>query len=153
MGLDIIAISNIKFKDLSHKDLRSSQDSIEVFKGEFNLIDGLREGIYLKSDQSETFSFRAGSYSSYNYFRKTLIKLYLNKPAFNELIYFSDCDGIIGPIVSLNLYNDFIENLEKFMSYCKEHLDNEEADSIIYTYKSFTNAFRISKDNGVVIFS
>lgn len=73
--------------------------------------------------------FRAGSYSGYNEWREELAKMagypvtatdssrHLHSAGawtadggpFWELIHFSDCDGVIGPVVSAKLAKDFAE--------------------------------------------
>jgi hypothetical protein len=69
--------------------------------------DGLTSGIYRVST---TGGFRAGSYGGYNEWREELARL-AGYPAvggpFHELINFSDCEGLIGPITSAKLAEDF----------------------------------------------
>ena len=88
--------------------------------------EGIIEGT--SQAQGEQFGFRAGSYSGYGEWREDLARAagYIGgaqevwgqfenelsgdvyaKP-FTDLINFSDADGVIGPIVSEKLYNDFV---------------------------------------------
>ena len=91
--------------------------------------DGL-EGVY--RDEGESAHFRAGSYSGYNQWRERLAELAGYEPSphpgilhagepssaatvwadpkpgpFVELINFSDCEGVIGPVTSAKLAQDF----------------------------------------------
>lgn len=77
--------------------------------------DGLVKGIY-KVEGGD--SFRAGAYSAYNRFREQLAQMVGYSPQqawdgsisdkpFLELVNFSDCEGMIGPVTSAKLAADF----------------------------------------------
>lgn len=98
--------------------------------------------------------FRAGSYGGYNSWRSQLAYLagYKTQDAwdgkcdglpFVELVNFSDCEGVIGPIVSAKLARDFAE-----------HDDKAKAVGG-YFYEKYTGwreAFEIASDGGCVDF-
>ena len=127
-------------------------------------------------NQGEQYSFRAGSYSGYGEWRDLLSKLALGIGAkdlwdkvddggygeipFSEHINFSDADGVIGPVASKKLYNDYVRYEKDIMNmldrfYLK--FEDTDIDGDTYTwfkikYKDWKEAFRIASDNGAVIF-
>lgn len=167
MGLDIFAISKIKLTGNTVNDELAEND-INVYQDLFNRIIGLEVGIYSSTSESTEHHFRAGSYSTYNGFRRDLslaifgvrveniwknVEAYEGRPFF-EMIEFSDCEGIIGPVVSKKLYEDFKTHRSNMIKYC---LDNFIDDEYTYeytmgTYDNFTTAFKIAKDQGIVQF-
>ena len=127
--------------------------------------------------EGEEYSFRAGSYSGYGEWRDLLAKVALDMGAadvwekidasggyetipFSEHINFSDADGVIGPVASEKLYNDYVRYEKEIMKrldrfYLK--FEDYEIDGETYTwfknkYKDWKKAFRIASDNGAVIF-
>ena len=110
--------------------------------------EGVAAGLYAFTD---SFRFRAGSYGGYNAWRSQLAELGgvtekngldKGKP-FAELVWFSDCGGIIGPVVAAKLLKDFQEHLpqaEKIGSYFLEN------------YKNWLKAFEFAADGGAVDF-
>ncbi len=62
---------------------------------------------------------------------------------FAELIFFSDCEGFIGPETSAKLYKDFQDNLEGAQ---------EMDDHFLSVYNDFMAAFELASDGGCVIF-
>jgi len=100
------------------------------------------------------FRFRAGAYSRYGEWRRGLAGMvgyagsYRQEPnpgPFMELIYFSDCEGIIGPAVSSKLARDFEDNLERAKVF-------SPSDQWIDCYNNWRKAFNLAADNGVVEF-
>jgi hypothetical protein len=132
----------------------------------------LTKGDWYKSIETKTYHFGAGSYGYYNAFRRYLSEAligvipdviwrnpenYLNSPCY-ELIDFSDCEGEISWSIAGKLYNDMVQNEEKF----KVYLESLVADGILTkpslnfylgTYVHFKNAFELAKEEGVVIFT
>ena len=160
MGLDIYAISQIK-KSVEETDL-------SVYDNGFNRISGLEPGFYEKTNETTEHQFRAGSYSSYNWFRNQLSlcifgqssdkiwenpDVFVGRP-FYELIDFSDCDGFFGPEASEKLHQDFVNNRQNIVKYCVEkYIDNDDTyDYIVETYDNFTTAFELGKQTGLVQF-
>ena len=131
----------------------------------------LTKGVWYISIESKTYRFWAGSYGYYNAFRRYLSEAligvmpeviwknpenYLDSPCY-ELINFSDCEGEISWSIAENLYNDMVQNEEKF----KVYLESLVADGILTefsfnfylgTYGDFKNAFELAKEEGVLIF-
>ena len=84
----------------------------------------------------EDIHFRAGSYSGHSQFREHLCTLlglgpfvsWINNNKqgpdthgpFEELINFSDCEGVIGPVVAKKLAKDFIDWEERAKEYALE---------------------------------
>lgn len=178
MGLDISYYSKVKLAD---REVDPDVD-YPLFYTEYNSTFKYQLGslklksIYLPSDDSDSSSFGAGSYSGYNMWRNQLaimagyesadnvwndnsfdpgnvrlLKLKkLNneeiriKP-FYELIYFSDCEGLIGPEISAKLYRDFVDFDDKAKNFSK--------DTYFYSrYKNFKEAFRVASDGVLVNF-
>jgi hypothetical protein len=132
--------------------------------------------------QGEQYGFRAGSYSGYGEWRDDLARAagYIggaqqvwgnfdtgesmgdiySKP-FTHLINFSDADGVIGPIVSEKLYQDFVNYEDDVMKivdqwYLKldpdKEYDTETVKWFRAKYNDWKQAFNIARNNGAVIF-
>ena len=99
--------------------------------------------------RTERYKFRAGSYSGYNWWRDRLDE-FKGDCAFQELINFSDCEGVIGSVVSRKLYEDFKKYHDEAIIYAKGFKDG---DFFIDRYEKWLKAFEIAKDNGAVDFS
>lgn len=96
------------------------------------------------------------SYSGHSYLRDLIADKFLDttpeeiwvnpdefkdKPFF-ELINFSDCEGVLGPVACRNLADDF-----------NSHPDLDSGDSFYdELYKDFGKSFNIAADTGVVVF-
>lgn len=173
MGLDIVVYTNVKFVDQNpyneytyiYKDEDGNiteYDDDHIF--EVTLCDEYpkqSEGLtqFMVDDCDCLLSFNAGSYGGYNTWRNDLAELAgyyesgLNfdeaawekdEGPFNELIKFTDCDGIINSKVSNKLYQDFLE-FDVIAKYRDE--------SFYKLYNYFKEAFLLaSVNNGVVIF-
>ena len=158
MGLDIVA-----FKGLTKTD---AEENIHVSHDAFGYNNDLETGWY---DSEDSFHFRAGSYSSYNGWRRALCEAFngmtdiefwkdsdslLDAP-FYELINFSDCEGQIGPKVSEKLYQEFEnpENEKKFEEYCEKKFGNEPGivkEFYMANWQDFKKAFEAARHNGLV---
>lgn len=127
--------------------------------------EGIESRVVYKADDS--VSFRAGSYGRYNAWREELAKL-AGYPAvayerygqtsmrhdagawaalsgpFHELINFSDCEGVIGPVVSAKLAQDFADFQEKADSHNDEYFRSR--------YANWRQAFEMAAINGAVDF-
>jgi hypothetical protein len=97
----------------------------------------------------EEFRFRAGSYSSYNWWRAKL-EQFANSNDFQELINFADNEGVIGPVVSKKLAKDFVENKEKAQEFSKKL--NADGECWFKLYELWQKAFEIAADHGAVDF-
>lgn len=105
----------------------------------------------------ESFSFRAGSYSGYNEFRKRLCLLAYGKTdeevwasvtegPFFEQIWFTDCDGTIGQVVAKKLAKDYADYEER----AREAFD----EWTLRTYLQFKVAFTaVAEGGGAVRFA
>jgi hypothetical protein len=156
MGLDIVAYEGLKKVE--------AEENIQVSHDQFGYSSDLEKGWY---DCDGSFHFRAGSYSSYNSWRRALCEAihgvndaefwkdeenYIGKP-FYELINFSDCEGQIGPKVAEKLYQDFTnpENEEKFLYYCNQNLETEMLrEFYLENWEDFKKAFQMARHNGLV---
>lgn len=116
---------------------------------------GLSPGIYTYAD---SFWLRAGSYSGYNAWRDELAQragyvsarhVWATTPAgpFVELIDFTDCDGIIGPVVSAKLAKDFAEHEAAI-----EAASNDPDSWFMDKYREWRRAFEMAADGGAVDF-
>lgn len=92
------------------------------------------------------------SYSTYGWFRRALEVFSENRDCFNELIDFSDCEGVIGSIVSKKLYEDFSSNAESFKKWVHRKFDAYDSEWLLRMYRKFESAFEIAKDGGAVEF-
>lgn len=164
MGLDIVAYENITYVEPANIDeygegLDAEGEYLDQIHGYSSFperADGLEVGKYFEA--KDVYSFRAGSYSGYNFWRSELAKFAgynsdidfwenaTNDTIFNELINFSDCEGLIGPKTSARLYQDFQINYEQariFVSECNYFMEN---------YEEFMKAFQMASNNGFVRF-
>jgi hypothetical protein len=112
---------------------------------------------------AEKIGFRAGSYSGYGQWRDWLARLAGYEPVhsgegkhvpyangawqaesgpFWELINFSDCEGIIGPVVAKKLASDFAQYADKIGNAGWEP----------ERYRLWQTAFEMAADNGFVEF-
>lgn len=122
-----------------------------------------RSAPYADEDAAEYYSFedtaymRAGSYAGYNMWRDILIDFVKREqlPAntFEELIEFSDCEGLIGSFVSEKLYHDFADNRQLLDDFADGYFsDNENRDWFVEKYDEWTEMFDLARDNGAVEF-
>ena len=190
MGLDISVISQIKPiyipEDIElwsdeYYDWEEKQD-IEGSVWNFHpntyfpeQSEGLPKGFGYGT--GEEYNFRAGSYSGYGEWRDLLARLALDMGSegvwnkidsgegygeipFSEVINFSDADGIIGPVASKKLHNDFV-NYEKdimkkldryYLKFEDFEIDGETYEWFKQKYNDWKEAFRIASNNGAVIF-
>ena len=105
--------------------------------------------------------FRAGSYGSYNQWRQKLAALVDTTPEaawsgryrgpFWELINFSDCEGVIGPVVSAKLAKDFRDHRQKAEAFEAPRLHSGD-EWFISIYRDFQLAFEIASAGGAVQF-
>jgi hypothetical protein len=168
MGLSIYAISKIKLSGNIIDDEPTDKD-INVYPGTFNRIAGLEVGLYQATNESNEHDFHAGSYSTYNWFRRNLStaifgvapeKIWENNDAYEgrpffELIEFSDCDGLIGPEVSKKLHEDFETHRSSMIKFCLENFidDDHSYDYTMDLYNNFSTAFKIASNGGLVLFT
>ena len=205
MGLDISAISKLKPIEVPEDmekwsdewyDWESEQDgdvyslySSDAFREQ---SEGIEDGTYITTDDSQSTGFRAGSYTGYGTWRDWLAQSVMNGVLgksggaeqmwgsadggdyglpFMEIINFSDSEGMIGPVASKKLYNDFrqYENDvmdwmdEKYITQTPIHsaswrddedkpIDKGDFEWFQRQYQEWKNAFRIASDGGVVLF-
>lgn len=162
MGLDITAISKIQevrededsdtesfILVSSGQPLTTVDDVYHIFvnphfvKQAGNLVTG--QYIY-----DESMGFRAGSYSGYNQWRSQLAHMvnydedtHPEEGDFAELIYFSDCEGVITGESAKRLYQSFV----------KWEPQAREMNEYFYaTYQNFQQAFELACNDGAVIF-
>lgn len=132
MGLDIVAYSEVRFgpemeamtdilPGVEEQDLWVNHE-FRDHAPDFPTDENGDVKVFF-TEGTKTMSFRAGSYSTYSSFRKTLCKvlydiddplviwtepeLWKDKP-FYYLINFSDCEGIISSSICKILLNDFL---------------------------------------------
>lgn len=106
-------------------------------------------------DYEECISFCIGSYGTYNQFRSTLDAFAdkVDSQLFDDLIDFSDCEGVIGCVLCERLYNAFVYYEDEYEEYVDNLSDNELfSDILMGIYHKFKQAFRIGKDGGAVEF-
>lgn len=151
MGLDVYAYSGIELVDA---DRDADDGEVKFFIEnvfEDRAKDLINEGVYR---YAETYGFTAGGYIGYNFWRNRLAIMAgfaSDKDAFKadggpfwELIYFSDCQGVIGPEVAKKLANDFAQYDEQAKAIDDYFYDR---------YANFKAAFELASNNGAVRFS
>jgi hypothetical protein len=190
MGLDITAISEISPVDLpegmekwsdEYYDWEAEQGMTlwSVYRDSNFSMQG--EGLPdsdLVSSEGESYSFRAGSYSGYGEWRNDLAlaagyeggsegvwnqvdRRGMTGRPFEELINFPDNDGLIGPVISEKLYNDFVTQEKAIMHtidwwYLKmvpeKEYDGDEVNWFKTKYNDWKVTFDVARNNGMVIF-
>ena len=155
MGLDVCATGRLERIGKVDWDI---DGAINIVHDDFDYCD-LEEGQYESTGQY--FSFRAGSYSTYNQFRR-LLSLAANGMLdsdvwetpdistdlpFYYIINFSDCEGTIGPSVSQILHTQFIENRERVIRNLKHEPDlcKETEDPLAFELE-FNNIPTLDED-------
>jgi hypothetical protein len=126
-------------------------------------LEGMKPGRYEYTDQTEQHSFRAGSYSGYNWWRRQLCQFahgvepeevwsdrqrYRGKP-FVELIDFTDCDGRIGTKVAAKLAQDFRVHKKPAADFATT-LGPE--NDWLEVYEEFARAFELASQDGALKF-
>lgn len=179
MGLDIRAISGIVTKETDpiaydfHVLLDAETDKFYISPDfpdhtkEFGVASESVE--YIKSDESEEYNFRAGSYSTYNKFRNLMCLAinevrvetawdnsyeYSKKPLWS-LLNFSDCEGAIDSITSAKILKDLQAYKDKFSNYIKNDTDIGDLDTEYYidSYDNLIKCFELGANSGIVIFA
>lgn len=169
MGLDIIAYRQLKPAPEARLDrdgypvewdrYRNITPSLIDMSAQFGAdrVAGLTPGVYSFKDRLD---FRAGSYGGYSAFRRELAVLggwhsdehcFDEKGcapagtthAFGELVSFSDCEGVLGPVVSRKLLEDF-----------RCHADRARGNGQVFQllYGRWQSAFEYAADGGCVYF-
>ena len=174
MGLDIYAYSRIVEKSNRSanqqrlEELGLSEPGEEIYRidrPDEEAFKGLDPGTYLTTSLTEQHSFRAGSYSGYNNWRRALCLTMLgvepaelwNEPAswqgmpFVDLINHSDCDGAIGGPVAKSLYRDFVKHRDRAVD--RTDNGNEDGGWFLEVYDDFLRGFELAADDGILIFS
>jgi hypothetical protein len=169
MGLDIAAFSNIT---VFPPDSLEEMDGMGVELDRAYINDDFEYHVhdYLDCRDNNTlhyacteqgYGFRAGSYSTYNKFRRVLCEAVNNMSIddlwnsgddhlpFYHLLNFSDCEGAIGAAISAELLRDFNTHEKTFSDWIKEITDNEY---FIEVYKDFKKGFEHSSTEGIMIF-
>lgn len=144
MGLDVIGMRGLTPSD--------EDDGVYIQPCEpfTDRADGLTPGWYTAE---KIYHFRAGSYTSYYYWRSDLCRAAIGvSPTdiwsgdvtdgpFIELINFSDCEGVIGPETSSKLAKDFRD--------CRNLMPNDP--DFMRVYDNFHKAFEMAAQNGAVL--
>jgi hypothetical protein len=176
MGLDISYYSKIEIDE--------KEGDIYIHPQPFDYqLGSLKVGaLYKLTPESKSDGFRAGSYGGYSQWRGNLAKIAgyesdesvwkdfnrelryvklkkienhkIEMKPFYELIFFSDCEGVIGPEICKKLYQDFV-NFEDKVKYEYSWPFWDFEDSFFYFYELYIKwreAFRVASDNGLVSF-
>lgn len=163
MGLDIIAYSKLKKNEhlstMSEEDREDLDINCLIMSPVLTEIDeafpGRAEPLKYNGDIYTCGSYKEygiGSYGTYGWFRRALEAFSEDRDCFNELIDFSDCEGVIGSIVSKKLYEDFSSNAESFEQWVYQKYSVVDGEWLLRIYCKFESAFEIAKDGGAVEF-
>jgi hypothetical protein len=186
MGLDVYAVSHLRYvrpipRGKAMERLEAEAEAQGKSPGELYFflsgndsshrarLGGMKVGLYAFTRSSRRHSFRAGSYSGYNWWRNELSLFALGeedesvwvepqsfrgKP-FWELIDFTDCDGRIGTTVAAKLAADFTGYAKKAARYAGTITveDYPEAGANwLATYREFATALRLAAKDGALTF-
>lgn len=164
---DVVLNENGEPIDPSTKDYRYDLARVRANSDFPSRAEGIEDGHY---SYEASHGFCAGSYSGYNWWRNELAK-FAGYPAtayikygsetmrhdagawaatsgpFYELINFSDCEGVIGPVVAKKLAQDFADFADRAMAYQPDIRGDWYA-----RYLEWQTAFLMAADNGFVDF-
>lgn len=173
MGLDIIAYKGLKLDEeksklpLDKKSALWSDDAKYLYmwsgiayieKSFPNMAKpfSYNDNVY-KYDYRERFAI--GSYSTYNWFRRslneyaqTLIVEFPLSKAFDLLTNYSDCEGVIGTYACKILYEAFSMFKNGFDVWALSNMQPSDYQYVMATYDRFKEAFEIASDGGAVEF-
>lgn len=163
MGLDIIVYSKLKKNEYLSNKKDEDKDYIDgnhlIMSPLLTEIEeafpGRTEPLKYNGDVYDCENYEwinIGAYSTYGWFRLALETFSEDRDCFNELIDFSDCEGVIGSIVSKKLYEDFSSNAESFEQWVYQKYSVVESELLLRMYYKFESAFEIAKDGGAVEF-
>jgi len=163
LGLDIIAYSKLKKNEYLSAIGDEEKEELDVnylimspFLTEIEeAFPGRAEPLKYNGDIYTCGShkeYSIGTYSTYGWFRRALETFSEDCDCFNELIIFSDCEGVIGSVVSKKLYEDFSSNAESFEQWVYQKYSVVESELLLRMYCKFESAFEIAKDGGAVEF-
>lgn len=159
MGLDIAAWSHIVYAGAPGRDYTEQDDDLhtpifvyaDVLAGQpAGRGAGLRPGPYVQQPGGKHTEFRAGSYSTYNYWRDDLAQLTeeddqgRNVEPFHDLVHFSDCEGYLGAATCAKLAASF-ERL-------RPRAEARYTPHFLCMYDKFAHALRIAAQDGVLVF-
>lgn len=155
MGLDVCATGRLERIGKVDWD---NDGVINIVHDDFDYCD-LEKGQY--ESTGEYYSFRAGSYSGYNQFRK-LLSLAANGISdsdvwesadastslpFYYLINFSDCEGTIGPSIAELLWDQFTTHRSRVIRNITDEPDlGKETDDPIAFETEFGIEFELSPE-------
>jgi hypothetical protein len=162
MGLDVRVLVNLRRIERELTDEELEDEEIVVLNNPYLKERGgnVPEGNYFYERHP---SFRAGSYSGYGAWRRSLSHLMLNvapetiwdKPEdfkgkpFVELINFSDCEGYLGTDVCAKLAKDFEDHRGKVPA----KTGNWEEDYFAEKYETWAKSLKlVAENNGVLDF-
>lgn len=164
MGLDITYYANLKERpDLQFDDSGDVPDYETQVNFHHNTdfpgrAEGVKEGVIY--EYSESDGFRAGSYGGYNHWRDWLAKVAGYKSAeecwnsdgkgpLYEFIHFSDCEGVIGPVVSAKLAKELAALKNKAEEAAK---DTQPSGYYMEKFNDWLKAFETAAQGGAVDF-
>jgi hypothetical protein len=187
MGLDIRAYSKVRFvrpgemTDEEYDDWENEETSLRTvfaYRGfeastlglmnhdvvsEIGSTKAIAVGVY-DVHGCESYSFQAGSYGSYNLFRRSLANysgvepenVWGNPDKYNyipffELIHFADNEGCIGPESAQILLNDFLLHMQPYYDSL-DKADVWEVEHYREKYESWIDALTLAADDGLVVF-
>lgn len=99
-------------------------------------------------EYEEVYSFHAGSYSRYRWWKNKLSE-FKGERAFQELLDFADTEGVIGAKLSAKLRDDFNKYYEEAVMFANTI---EDGKVFIEKYVKWKKAFQIASENGAVEF-
>lgn len=185
MGLDIVAYSKLvsvpedqlpedvdsRYEDFIHAYAYASfphsvrgLPNADVIDKDSEGGEWIAESWFKETPETETFSFRAGSYTGYGAFRERLAELVGTTPSavwaaseplvdlpFYELINFADNEGVIGPDAAKDLLADFREYQDSWRDEIIA-LGPHGQDYYHRQYENWIRAFELAADGGLVCF-
>lgn len=172
MGLDIVAYKKLKKNDeltkmslkrkevlwngceilLMHPSLKQFEKVFPDTQTPFNY-----DGTAYDYEGVEKYSIAA--YGTYGWFRRvldeykdTVITEFPAAKAFDILINFSSCEGVIGTYACRLLSNAFTICYDSFKTWTIANMQSAECDFLIGIYDKFKAAFKYASDEGAVEF-
>lgn len=162
MGLDVTAYRSlvpVTGAEVDEDGYPIDHERMWLFHADFvewmnDYSPGLTEGLIGGTvyAHSESYAFRAGTNGGYEVWLDRLAEMagYESPPesgAFAELMDILDNEGVIGPVVSAKLANDFLE----WERDAERYAHSIGSNSFLALYRCWKKAFEMASDGGAVL--
>lgn len=129
--------------DLVHKGAYAFEEAAHVWSGGYGRYNGWREQLAQLAGYTPAVYERIPGYAPSRELSYVEGAFKAGAGPFYELVYFTDCDGVIGPAVCAKLARDFAEWDERAKAL---------GDGFYTSYRQWREGFELAADGGAVHF-